>query len=236
MSEERPVTTNIDQNVPVEQRNATQHYEVLMDLGDCLTSFGKYDEAQQHYEKAALLSPGAAGPYAGLGAVALQKNKLEDADIAFRVACRLDPNCAKAYAGLAMIEQQREHYSQAFKIYLKCLELESDNLTALLGLFQTSCQMGSFEKIIHYLRIYLDMHPGNTSFMFALAALYMNDGRSDEAREILRNVLALEPEHKDATDLLEEVEHGLAKQQQPGCTSPSTGSTTLTTGTSVTGK
>ncbi len=222
MSEERPVTTDTEQNEPVEQHNSTQHYEVLMDLGDCLTSVGKYDEAQQHYEKAALLSPDAAGPYVGLGVVALQKNKLEDADIAFRVACRLDPNCAKAYAGLAMIAAAEEHYSQAFKMYLKCLELESDNLTALLGLFQTSCQMGSFEKIIHYLRVYLDMHPGDTSVMFALAALYMKDGRSAESREILRNVLALEPEHKDATNLLEEVEHGLAKQQQPGCTSPST--------------
>jgi tetratricopeptide (TPR) repeat protein len=222
MPEERPITTNTDQNSPVEQRNAAQHYEALMDLGDYLTSVGKYDEAQRKYEEAALLSPDAARPYAGLVIVALQKNNLEDADIAFRIACRLDQNCAKAYAGLAMIEQQRKHYSQACKMYLKCLELESDNLTALLGLFQTSCQIDSFEKTIHYLRIYLDMHPGDRSVMIALAALYMNDGRSDEAREILRNVLALEPGHKDATDLLEKIEHGQAKQRQAEVAGPST--------------
>jgi tetratricopeptide (TPR) repeat protein len=202
MSEENPITPDTEQNVPVEQHDSTQRYDVLMKLGDCLTSVGKYDEARQHYEKSALLFPDAAWPYVGLGVVALQQNKLKDADVAFRTACRLDPNSTRAYAGLAMISQQKTHYTQAFKMYLKCLELESDNLTALFGLFQTSRQMDSFEEIIHCLRVYLDTHPGNTSVMFALAALYMNDDRSEEAREILRNVLALEPGHKDATNLL----------------------------------
>ena len=214
MSEKRPLTAGTEPNEIVEQHNTTQHYEVLMELGDCLTNVGKYDEAKQRYEKAALLSPDAAGPYLGLGVVDLQTNKLEDAEIAFRVACRLDPKCAKAYAGLAMIEQQRKHYSQAFKMYLKCLELESDNLTALLGLFQTSCQMGSFEEIIHYLQVYLDMHPGDTSVMFALSALYMKDGRLAESKKILGDILALQPEHKDAVNLLEEVERGIVQREQ----------------------
>jgi tetratricopeptide (TPR) repeat protein len=222
MSERKPVTSETGPSEIVEQNNMTQHYEVLMELGDCLTNVGKYDEAQQRYEKAALLSPDAAGPYLGLGVVAMQKNMLEDSDIAFRVACRLDPNCAKAYAGMAMIEQQRTHYSKAFKMYLKCLELESDNLTALLGLFQTSCQMGSFEEIIHYLQVYLDMHPGDTSVMFALSALYMKDGRLTESRNILNNILALQPEHKDAGNLLEEVERGIVQREKSGVSSPST--------------
>jgi O-antigen biosynthesis protein len=214
MSQERPVITQTESNENVEQHNTTQHYEVLMELGDCLANLGKYAEAQQRYEKAALLSPDAAKPYLGLGVVALQTNKVDDAEIAFRVACRLDPKCAKAYAGLAMIEQQKMRYSQAFKMYLKCLELEGDNLTALLGLFQTSCQMGSFEEIIHYLQVYLDMHPGDTSVMFALSALYMKDGRLTESKKILNNILVLQPEHTDAANLLEEVERGIVQRKQ----------------------
>ena len=196
--------------------NGTQHYEVLMELGDCLATVGKYDQAQQHYEKAATLDQDAAGPYVGLGVVAIQRDSLDDAEIAFRVACRLESNCAKAYAGLAIVAQQRKNYQEAFKMYLKCLELENDNLTALLGLFQASCQMGSFEKIIHYLRVYLDMHPGDVSVMFALAALYMKDNRLDESRKILRDVLAIQPEHSDAGKLLEEVERGITLQGQSG--------------------
>jgi tetratricopeptide (TPR) repeat protein len=197
-----------------EQVDSTQHYEVLQELGDCYTSVGSYAQAQSCYEKATALGPDEPAPYVGLGVVALQKNLLEDAEIAFRVAARLDPDCAKAYAGLAMVAQQKADYQKAFELYLKCLQLDPDNLTALLGLFQTSSQMGSFAKVIHYLQLYLDMHPGDTSVMFSLAALYMKDDRLQQAKKILLDVLTLDPANRDAANLLEEVEHTLAKYSQ----------------------
>ena len=199
-----------------QQHDSTQHYEVLQEMGDCYTSVGRYNQAQQYYEKAAVLSPDEPEPYVGLGVVALQQGALEDAQIAFRVACRLDAGCAKAYAGLGMVAQQRADYKQAFEMYLKCLDLDTDNLIALLGLFQTSCQMGSFSQVTHYLEVYLDMHPGDVSVMFPLAALYMKDGRFAQSRRVLLDLLALDKNHKDAADLLEEVEHSLAQTRQMG--------------------
>jgi len=205
---------DITENNVDEQHDSTQHYEVLQELGDCYTSVGNYTQAQQYYEKAAVLSPDEAGPYVGLGVVALQKNLLDDAEIAFRVACRLDANCAKAYTGFAMIAQERADYKQAFEMYLKSLELDTDNLIALLGLFQTSCQMGSFAQVTHYLEMYLNMHPGDISVMFPLAALYMKDGRFEESKKILLDLLSLDENHKDAANLLEEAEHSLAQAKQ----------------------
>src|SRR5512142_2514469 len=116
-----------------DRRRHTQHYEVLRELGDCYTSVGNYSQAQRCYEKAASLGPDEPGPYVGLGVAAIQKDKLDDAEIAFRVACRLDPKCARAYAGLAMIAQQRRDFPQAFDLYMKSLELDTNNITALLG-------------------------------------------------------------------------------------------------------
>ncbi len=205
---------DITQNNVDEEHDSKQHYEVLQELGDCYASIGNYSQAQQYYEKAAVLSPDEADPYVGLGVVALQKNLLDDAEIAFRVACRLNANCAKAYTGFAMVAQQRADYKQAFEMYLKSLELDTDNLIALLGLFQTSCQMGSFAKVIYYLEMYLNMHPGDTSVMFPLAALYMKDGKFEESENILLNLLSLDENHKDAANLLEEVKHCLAQAKQ----------------------
>ena len=197
-------------------QDQTQRYEVLQELGDCYTSVGKYEEAQRCYEKAASLEPDESGPYVGLGVIALQRNLLDDAEIAFRVASRLEVNCAKAYAGLGMVAQENDDLKRAFDMYLKCLELDRDNLTALLGLFQTSCQMGSFAKVIGYLELYLEMHPGDVSVMFSLAALYMKEGRLARSREVLMDVLTLDPRNEDAAALLEEVEHGLAQSGQVG--------------------
>ncbi|MCL5278467.1 MAG: tetratricopeptide repeat protein [Planctomycetes bacterium] len=189
-------------------RHARQ-YEVLRELGDCYTSLGQYGQAQQCYEKAASLGPDEPGPYVGLGVAALQTDKLEDAEIAFRVAYRLDPQCAKACAGLALVAQQRRDLSQAFDYYMKSLELDTDNIMALLGLFQVSCEMGSFAKVTGYLEAYLQTHPGDTSVMFALAALYMKDGRLGLSKAMLEKLLLLDPAHRDAANLLEEVEHTL---------------------------
>lgn len=205
---------DVTQENGIEKPDVTQHYEVLQELGDCYTSTDNYVQAQQCYEKAASLEPDESGPYVGLGVIALQKNLLDDAEIAFRVACRLDAKCAKAYAGLGLVEQQRADYKKAFEMYLKCLELDTDNLTALLGLFQTSCQMGSFAKVTHYLEVYLNMHPGDTSVMFSLAALYMKDGRFEQSKKVLLDILTLDPANQDAINLLEEVEHSLAQTAQ----------------------
>ncbi len=193
--------------------NTTQRFEVLQELGDCHTSVGNYDYAQQYYEKAASLNPDEPQPYVGLGVVALQKNLLDDARIAFRVAARLAPDCSKAHTGLAIVAQQTGDYKLAFDTYLKSLELDIDNLTALLGLFQTSCQMGSFNKVTHYLEAYLDIHPGDTSVMFSLAALYVKDNLLERSKKTLLDILALDPANQDAAALLEEVEHKIAKKE-----------------------
>ncbi len=185
-------------------------YETPRELGDCYTAVGRYDHAQHCYEKAASLGPDEPGPYIGLGVAALQTGKLEDAEIAFRVAYRLDPKSARACAGLAMVAQQRGDLSRALDFYLKSLELDTDNIMVLLGLFQVSCEMGSFARVTHYLEVYLKTHPDDTSVMFALAALYLKDGRMKSSRAILLELLALEPAHRDAANLLEEVEHTLA--------------------------
>ena len=109
-----------------------------------------------------------------------------------------------------MVYQQQQELPAAFQMYLKCLELDVENLVALLGLFQISMEMGTFAKIIHFLEVYLDKHPGDVSVLFCLATLYARDGRLVEARDALRNVLTLEPGKAEATDLLAQVDDALA--------------------------
>lgn len=187
----------------------TQHYDVLQELGDCYATVGEMTEAQECYQRAAVLAPDEAGPYLGSGVIALQQGKLEDAELSFRVALRLDGRCSKAFSGLAMIAQNRGNWQAAFDLYLKSLELDNDNLTSLLGLFQVSCQMGSFSRVIEYLRTYLNLHPADTAVMFCLATLYMKEKQADQACTLLRDILALEPNHTDARNLLEEAENRL---------------------------
>ena len=190
-------------------------YDIVQTLGNCHATVGNDAEAQHHFAQAASLEPDEPAPYVGLGVLALQNDKLEDAEVAFRVACRLNTQCSRAYAGLAMVAQRRQDLKGAFGYYLKSLELDTDNLIALLGLFQISCEMGSFSQITRYLEFYLSAHPDDTSVMFSLAALYLKDGLLDESRTVLLSILTRDPLNTDAQDLLEEVEHDLAQTEQP---------------------
>lgn len=196
-----------------EEQGLDQHYMVLMEMGDCYAAISDFDQARQCYRQATDLSPDRAEPYVGLGVIGIETESLPDARAAFAIARTLAPDCAEAYAGLAMVHQKQKNYQSAFEMYLKCLELDTDNLVALLGLFQTSCQKGTFAKITHYLEVYLDKHPGDTSVLFCLATLYAKDGKLEQAAHTLEAVLALEPDKAEADDLLRKVRHQMADMQ-----------------------
>lgn len=146
-----------------------------------------------------------AAPHVAAGVAALEEGRLDQAAGAFRTALALSSECGDAYAGLAMIYQRTEDYPAALEMYLKCLEHDGDNLAALLGLFQTSCRMGSFARIIHYLQFYLAGHPDDASVLFCLAALHAREGRLAQAERDLRRVLTMEPDKKEAAELLAKV-------------------------------
>jgi tetratricopeptide (TPR) repeat protein len=198
------------------ERSFSQRYDVLVELGDCHATVGNSLPARECYEQAAQIEPDRAEPYVGLGVVSLQKDDIDNAEIAFKVAVRLDAKCAKAWCGLGMVSQIRQQFQLAQEYYLRSLDIDADNLTALLGLFQSSCQMGSFSKVIFYLNAYLNMHPGDTAVMFCLATLYMKDGKYPQAAGLLKEVLALAPDNTDAANLLEEVDNKLSQATNIG--------------------
>ena len=170
----------------------------------------KWNSARKYWQAASALSPDKAQPHVRLGTLAFQRGQLDQAERLFRVAGKLQEDCGEAYGGLAMICQHRGDHSDAFEMYLKCLELDTDNLVALLGLFQTSCRMGSFSKIIHYLEVYLENNPSDASVLFCLASLYAREGRLWRARQAVRQALKEAPDKQDAKDLLAELEEALA--------------------------
>ncbi len=180
-------------------------HEFFKELGDHYVSLGQLGQARECYQRACSLSPGCSGPYVGLGAVALQLGQISVAVEAFESALAADANCADAYSGLAMLYQQQENYPAALEMHLKCLQFDGDNMVALLGLFQTSCRMGTFSKIIYYLEVYLHGHPDDAAVLFCLASLYAREGRYVQSQESLHKVLAIEPGKVEALGLLAQV-------------------------------
>jgi tetratricopeptide (TPR) repeat protein len=195
---------------PPQQNLADVHSSILMQMGDCYAASSDTALAERHYRAANALAPELAAPYIGLGTMALQSEQLEQAEGFFETASELESDCCEAYSGLAIVHQNRQNHSAAFEMHLKCLELDTNNLVALLGLFQTSCEMGTFSKIIHYLEVYLTGNPADTSVLFCLATLYARDGRLHDARRVVQKILTYEPEKEGAAGLLAKLNDTLA--------------------------
>jgi Flp pilus assembly protein TadD len=179
-------------------------------MADCCTMAGDFGQAQRLYSDAVGCQPQRAEAYVGLGAVAMADGRTGDARRYFQLARELDCRCPQAYAGLALIYHDDRQYPAAFDMYLRCLDLNSDHLLALLGLFQVSCQMGTFAMITRYLKLYLRRHPDDTAVLFCLATLHARGGSLKAAREAALRVLALEPTHTEAVLLLQQIEQTIA--------------------------
>ncbi len=200
-----------------EQYDEKHQSLLLQKMGDGYCAAENYEQALRHYEQAALLDPDASGPYVGMGFLEYHQGDLDKAELSFKVARRLEPICSRAYLGLAGIAQKRENFALAFEMYLKSIESDPENLLALLGLFQVSCQMGTFGKIIGYLESYLDAHPKDSAVMSCLASLYIRDNKFTLAKHILTRAINIAPDNKVAADLLEEVEYNLSKRKEVCC-------------------
>lgn len=197
----------------VRSRRQREAYEELQEIASCYIVSENYSQAERCYRQAAVLWPDRPEPFVGLGVVAMQTGRVEEALRSFQTARAMVPDCTEAWAGMAMVYQEQRQYPQAFEMYLRCLEIDGDNLLALLGLFQTSCQMGTFSKIIHYLEQYLDGHPHDQAVLFCLASLYARDGQLIQAKQALLTVLAAEPGKPEARELLRTVEEQLAQDR-----------------------
>ena len=197
------------------QFGSNENYQLLKEPGDWCAETDNFERAEDCYRQAVSAAPGEPGPYIGLGFLALQFDQLDDAAKVFGTVMKLKSDCAEAHGCMAMVHQRRKEYPQASDMYVKCLQANPDNLVSLLGLFQTSRRMGSFSKVIHYLELFLEMHPDDTSMLFCLAALYARAGRLGEARQTLVRVVSIDPDKTEAVALLDKV-HGAIINAQAG--------------------
>jgi tetratricopeptide (TPR) repeat protein len=189
-----------------------QKYQLLCELGDAYADAERYDAAVSVLNEAIRQQPRFAEAHASMGMILLRQGDLKEAAREFDAAHASNPNNAVACRGMGMVSQRIGQYPRAFEMYLRALELDADDLLSLLGLFQTSCKMGTFSKITQYLETYLGNHPDDTSVIFCLATLYAKEGRLEDARDQLMTLLTVEPGKEEAIQMLEKVQQHIRKR------------------------
>jgi len=182
-------------------------YEVLMQWADFFVALKETEYARQYYIKASTLAPWRGEAHVGLGVVSLQQNDLSGAQAAFETACRLDSRSEKGFCGLGIVHQQKADYHKALSMFSRCLELNGDNMTAMLGLFEASHRVRRMDEIRYFLQRYLARHPQDIAIMLCLASVYLRAEQFGAARRVLADVLILDADNMTAVGLMEELDH-----------------------------
>ncbi|MFP4316642.1 MAG: tetratricopeptide repeat protein [Desulfovibrionales bacterium] len=176
-------------------------YEINKELGECYLFMGELDRAEDYYQKALGSNGVHPDPFLGLATIAVQRGQLDQAMVLYQKAARIEEN-DKALAGMGLVHMETGAHQEAFEHLKRSLEKNPENLVALYGLIQVAHTLEKLDEAVTFMNGYLAITPQSEEVRFALAGCLFKLGRSDEARPHLEQILAGNPEHESARELL----------------------------------
>ena len=178
---------------------------VLAHMGDCLANLGKVVEAEAAYLEALEARGDDVLAHIGIGVLKLLAQQYSEAAIAFGKALHGDPASSKALCGLGMARNGQGHKKASYNYFLKALDIDPENITALHELIRTAYDLGDFERAVTHTRNYLMYHPGDLDILFSLAGILYKTDAYDEACDVMERLMALSPEYQGGKELMERI-------------------------------
>ncbi|HKX56354.1 MAG TPA: sulfotransferase [Xanthomonadales bacterium] len=135
-----------------------------------------------------------------LGATLLKARKLAEAEQYLRHSIRLAPNFAKPHADLGYLLLQSRRAAEAATLLQKVVELEPADGDAWFNLGKALALLGKGREADAAFEKSFDLNPERKAL--ALAAEHHQQGRTDQAERMLRELLRKSPDNVDALRLL----------------------------------
>ena len=171
-------------------------------MGDCYMKLQHADNAKACFDKAIQVDPNNSKSWLRLGLLALNKNDNKKADICFNKCLDNDPINDRAYCGLGMVRVNLNDLDGAVHYFCKSLDSNFENLSACKYLLEISYKLKKFGEIENYLNKFIEFHPANLNMRFGLAGIQYKTGNLEDALKNLEYILALDPEHDSAQEML----------------------------------
>ena len=179
--------------------------KALIGMGDCYMKLHLPDKAENCFDQACLSEPDYSKGWLRLGLLALHKSDNKKADICFNRCLENDPDNDKAYCGLGMVRVNRNDLDGAVDYFCKSLDSNPENLSACKFLLELSYKLEQYGEIDIYLNKFMELHPANLNMRFGLAGIQYKRGKLEDSLKNLEYILALDPEHDSAREMLDSV-------------------------------
>ena len=190
-----------DEIVKISPENA----KAQIGMGDCYMKLQLPDNAEACFDQACLIDPNDSKGWLRLGLLALHRSDNKKADICFNKCLDNDPDNDRAFCGLGMVRINRNDLNGAADYFCKSLDSNPENLSACKYLLEISYKLEQFGDIEIYLNKFMELHPANLNMRFGLAGIQYKSGKLEDALKNLEYILALDPEHESAREMLDSV-------------------------------
>jgi tetratricopeptide (TPR) repeat protein len=186
--------------------------EMRVDLekacGNSWLKIGRFEDAERHFRRALELIPHQQSHEirGNLGALYLRQGRTSEAKRTFQEILSTNQRSAKAYIGLASCYLADGEKRLAHDCFAQALQIDLNNPTALFHLVKCAYEIKSYATAARIVEEYMQVAPVNTSLMYSLAGLQFHLGRRSESAVTARRILALQPGHPGASELLRTIE------------------------------
>ena len=178
------------------------HAEAALNLGNMHLQEGRPELAAQVYRDALRIDPESAPFHRNLGNALFRSNDIGGALEAYRRSLEIDPLDPEGYLGLAILLIASGDGGQAKVIALAGLERAPDNahLWNALGMAHAGAGEGADARSALLRAMSLDRTFDRP--YLNLARMLAGEGKANEAREVLRQLLEAVPEHPAAREMM----------------------------------
>jgi len=169
---------------------------------------GELSTAAEIYEQILSKNPASARAMCGKGALAANGNDWNQAKSWFERALIAQSEYDVALAGLGLTAFYFKDYEKAWDCYSRALQSNPENNRALLGYLELGYSLKRFAEVEVALRNYLEVHPADLDFIYALAGCCFAQGRTEEALSEINKITLFDPAHQKANELREVITSG----------------------------
>jgi tetratricopeptide (TPR) repeat protein len=177
--------------------------EAWNNLGMMAAQEGHPEEAIQNFQQSLLLRPGYAVALLNLGNVYRRQGSVEKAQECLRRALEIQPDDPEVNYSLGMLYAQQNQMQRASDYLRKAIELRPDYPEALNNLGVLFVREQDYSQAEQQFRTCIRDVPSFDQSYLNLARLYAMRGEKDKAKEVLLELLHMQPEHPGARQVLE---------------------------------
>ncbi len=157
-------------------------------LSVLLVEFGQYDKALKHADRALLLAPELMLTHLNKGRVLTRLERFEEAMVCFADGYEIEQNSSTLCVEIAHMWRLSGDLFEAADWYHKALSLNSESISAQLGLVKIHLHSGESEKALRMTAELMANNPDHHEIMQAHADALWDEGDVETALSIINNL------------------------------------------------